>query len=759
MTGGILQLAAYGAQDSFLTGNPQITFFKIVYRRYTNFAMEPIKIYPTGLTEPSLELESIWKFNIERNADLIFDTYLLLDMPAIFSDPAPDIQKILQSDETTDPFLNEAWEFKWVKYLGNAIIDNIKIFIGGALIDTQYGEWLTIWSELTMNEAQKKNYDEMIGNIDEFHSPEKTQGNITQFFNNQPVNGAFSWRDAPTGNAPGLPQKFVNNLYIDGLNDNPNPYRPGFRGDNLPDEYGSAAWKDSSGEFLYTPNICPQGWNDPRISTDSVYWYTKPGNKGAYPVGLGQRPKGYNYCPKSLYPKKFTHENCNFNSQDQIYNDNGEIYVKTNDWETEVPVESVCQPTFDFATKQDNTTLNEAVLRRQTIDQKTLYIPLFFWYCRNSGLAIPLIALQYNGIEIQVTLKPVYDWYTVLVKTPTNKVFTATPPSAPELAEYLPQTDKFDLANQNFPASPLIRTRANGYGSIVNHPIQNFLNLTTESLGLPENYSCEYSDTQTCDNDTMQGNVNVQQKPSPKLWAHNPCLLVNYIFLDDEERRRFALTSHEYLIEQVGTPSTADGLAGPGAIIDLNLQHPTKELIWIFNRSDSTDRNDHTNFTNWKNPEQPPWNAAWYNDDWGNYANGLNYPYPKIYKTNYQSYKKDIMIQARLLFNGQERMDFLGSDYYNKLQIYKYHTGKSLNGGIYVYSFALEPENNQPSGTCNFSRINSSQLQCDLLPPPSTNLNLDLNSAYDYQFSAHIYSVKYNILKIMAGMAGLTFAN
>ena len=156
MTGGILQLAAYGAQDSFLTGNPQITFFKIVYRRYTNFAMEPIKIYPTGLTEPSLELESIWKFNIERNADLIFDTYLLLDMPAIFSDPAPDIQKILQSDETTDPFLNEAWEFKWVKYLGNAIIDNIKIFIGGALIDTQYGEWLTIWSELTMNEAQKK---------------------------------------------------------------------------------------------------------------------------------------------------------------------------------------------------------------------------------------------------------------------------------------------------------------------------------------------------------------------------------------------------------------------------------------------------------------------------------------------------------------------------------------------------------------------------------------------------------------------------
>ena len=82
----------------------------------------------------------------------------------------------------------------------------------------------------------------MIGNIDEFHSPEKTQGNITQFFNNQPTKGAFSWRDAPTGNAPGLPQQFVNNLYKDGINENPNPYRPGFRGDNLPEEYGEYAY-------------------------------------------------------------------------------------------------------------------------------------------------------------------------------------------------------------------------------------------------------------------------------------------------------------------------------------------------------------------------------------------------------------------------------------------------------------------------------------------------------------------------------------
>ena len=78
---------------------------------------------------------------------------------------------------------------------------------------------------------------------------------------------------------------------------------------------------------------------------------------------------------------------------------------------------------------------------------------------------------------------------------------------------------------------------------------------------------------------------------------------------------------------------------------------------------------------------------------------------------------------------------------------------------IYVYSFAIEPENHQPSGTCNFSRINKVHLNCMINIPPSSNLNIDINSAYVYEYNAQIFGVNYNILKVMGGMCGLGFTN
>ena len=243
-------------------------------------------------------------------------------------------------------------------------------------------------------------------------------------------------------------------------------------------------------------------------------------------------------------------------------------------------------------------------------DVKQLFFtPLQFWFCRNPGLALPLIALQYH--EVKVILN--YQW------------------------------DRVD----------------NGV------PIYN------------------------------------------KLWA-------DYIYLDTDERRRFAQVSHEYLIEQV---QVQDFGAGAGAK-DLNFNHPVKELIWVVG-----------------------------SDVGVNVSIGDSTQAAAADRGTYQ-----------LKLNGHDRFAARDFRYFSKTQVHSYHTGPGgmtalagtankgasgqANDGIGVYSFALKPEEHQPSGTCNFSRIDNAQLVC------TTGCT-----------ATRVYAVNYNVLRIMSGMGGLAYSN
>lgn len=144
-----MQLVAYGAQDVYLTGNPQITFFKVVYRRHTNFAMEAIEQTFNGICE----FGGKGSFTISRNGDLITYLYMQLDIPE------------LPQDNGLDPTDPNYQLFAWTPELGHAIIRRIELQIGGQLIDTQYGEWFHIWKELTIPSGKEEGYDKMIGNI------------------------------------------------------------------------------------------------------------------------------------------------------------------------------------------------------------------------------------------------------------------------------------------------------------------------------------------------------------------------------------------------------------------------------------------------------------------------------------------------------------------------------------------------------------------------------------------------------------------
>jgi hypothetical protein len=236
--------------------------------------------------------------------------------------------------------------------------------------------------------------------------------------------------------------------------------------------------------------------------------------------------------------------------------------------------------------------------------ESNLTIPLQFWFCRNPGLALPLIALQYHEVKV-----------------------------------------------------------------ILDH------NVATQYDGTTVN----------------------------KLW-------VDYVYLDTDERRRFAQQSHEYLIEQVQEQSLSASTSN-----DLNFNHPVKELIWCRTGA----------------------------------AAGA---------TDYTSLDRPIADSTEtytLKLNGHDRFAARAQSYFARTQVWQHHSGYGgldsaqgagvgeANDSICVYSFALKPEEHQPSGTCNFSRIDNAQL----------------NSSAAVRSDCLIFAVNYNVLRIMSGMGGLAYSN
>jgi Major capsid protein N-terminus len=141
MAGGLMQLVAYGAQDVFLTGTPEITFWKVSYRRHTNFAMESIEQTFSGQADFGRRVTC----TISRNGDLAYRTYLQVTLPEI------------------NQFGTTVYA-RWLDFIGEQLIAQVEVEIGGQRIDRQYGDWMHIWNQLTMSAEQQRGYFKMIGN-------------------------------------------------------------------------------------------------------------------------------------------------------------------------------------------------------------------------------------------------------------------------------------------------------------------------------------------------------------------------------------------------------------------------------------------------------------------------------------------------------------------------------------------------------------------------------------------------------------------
>jgi hypothetical protein len=153
MPSGQMDLLFFGQQDIYLKSNPSITFFKKVYRNFTNFAMESISVNFNGNSDTNIYQETILKVKIPRHGDLISQMYLVFDLPEIISD--------------------NVLNFRWIANIGEAIINNYYITIGGSLVDTQYGEYLHLYNSLNYSSDKRATFDKMTGNIMQFYNPEQ----------------------------------------------------------------------------------------------------------------------------------------------------------------------------------------------------------------------------------------------------------------------------------------------------------------------------------------------------------------------------------------------------------------------------------------------------------------------------------------------------------------------------------------------------------------------------------------------------------
>jgi hypothetical protein len=245
---------------------------------------------------------------------------------------------------------------------------------------------------------------------------------------------------------------------------------------------------------------------------------------------------------------------------------------------------------------------------------------------------------------------------------------------------------------------------------------------------------------------------------SVKVWG-------NYVYLDTEERRRFAQKGHEYLIEQV-QHTGSDSLSAGETQVRLSYNHPVKELVWCLNdASAASNPNGHWAFVNTPASLTAVANVAAAVLGTSNvliepHKSGAPFLVVDYASINHAQLDEKAaasratapalaagpLSKFKLILNGQDRFKEQDGYYFNQLQPMCHHSGNPM-AGVYCYSFALKPEEHQPTGTCNFSRIDNAQVA---VTRKANELNID---------QLNMFAVNYNILKVQSGMGGLAFSN
>ena len=225
-------------------------------------------------------------------------------------------------------------------------------------------------------------------------------------------------------------------------------------------------------------------------------------------------------------------------------------------------------------------------------------------------------------------------------------------------------------------------------------------------------------------------------------------LLIDYIYLDTNERLKFARAGHEYLIEQIQINQETDLLEKKHSI-KLNFNHPVKGLVWVIQRCKDLINIDNKNKCLWTNftLENSNINDYYFDNLTDDEIDELTDEQKEQYKINKSSFKYNPILSSSLTFNDKDRCKENINNYYNYLQPYQ-HFNNSPAEGINSYWFSLMPNEYQPSGECNMSDI------------PEIRLTLNINSYFENTkdpYNLYVYAVNYNILRIIGGFGNIAY--
>jgi hypothetical protein len=664
MAGGLMQLVAYGQQDMYLTGRPQISFWKVTYRRYTNFAVESIEQTFNGQADFGRRVTCV----VARNGDLAYRTYLQVTLP--------EINQNLENQP------NQGVYARWLDYIGEHMVSQVEVEVGGQRIDRQYGDWMHIWNQLTgTSEHYERGYAAMVGNT-------------TQL------------------------------------------------------------------TYVIEPEFEPVGGP---CSTDTV-------------------------------PNQ------------------------------------VCAP-------------------RNALPETTLYVPLTFWFCRNPGLALPLIALQYHEVRINVDLRPIDECLWAMDSigaTNARKVTRAYSQSlvaaslyvdyvfldADERRKMAQNPHEYLIEQLQFTGDESIGSSSNKIKLNFNHPCkqlvwvvqpddnvdycksleggQTLYNLLgaqpfnyTDALDVLPNSIRAYGPPglvgqgefvtgnqfeQAGAGTTETGAVplpsrvieialtQVVNSLGPAVGAATTYNTINGVPVTNANNFTAAIkfllkfsAFDEAQTNAVYNPaafsiSNSDFLVGVGATTGINnAQGFDTFLANLFAAVDTTTA---TARTAEFGPTVATADAIILNSATVlgiNAANLANLPSTGLTATvsdagtfvlaetglNLHCWGQNPVVTAKLQLNGQDRFSEREGTYFDLVQPYQHHT-RTPDTGINVYSFALRPEEHQPCGTCNFSRIDNATLQLIVSNATVTGTNTA---------KVRVYATNYNVLRVMSGMGGLAYSN
>jgi len=330
-----------------------------------------------------------------------------------------------------------------------------------------------------------------------------------------------------------------------------------------------------------------------------------------------------------------------------------------------------------------------------------LYIPLNFWFCQDSGLALPLVAMIHNDVKLHVEFN---DFKNTYIESPTNYIQVIEPFCLFQYGELIKQNINGNLIIGEF----IYYDNINQY-IYYNKLDGDFLIPSTNDSRYKIIGSISYFETNITPNSLLIVDEPYFRFNTPSIIESY--LLVNYIYLDNEERFKFLNNSHEYLIPMVQNIASQTYFSS-NISYKIPYVNPNKIIFWIAQLISNINSNDLFNYT--------------------------LYPITDSY---------DNIIQSQnLVLNSIDRMQPSNVELYTNLQIYL-NDFVSGSNGINIYSFSLNPKDYQPSGSLNFSQIDDTYIQ------------MTLNKKINYQNKIVVrgYGLQYNLFRIVNGLGGLGY--